>query len=105
SARLWIKSDINTAAGDVQLVIDESANCASPDETLDLPALTANTWYQPVLKMTDGSVLDAVVCVGINVATDNGAQVLTIDLIEAPAEVTHVHFAVANALNGEAINL
>lgn len=105
SARLWVKSDISTAAGDLSLVIDEGTGCSAPEETLSLPALTAGTWKQVLLKMTDGSALSAVLCVGLTVGTDNGAQVVTLDIVEAPAEVTQVSFVVANALDGEAINL
>ena len=51
SARLWVKSSVNTNSGEVRLVLDETANCASPDETLQLPVLTANTWTQPAVRM------------------------------------------------------
>ncbi|MEE8517961.1 MAG: archaellin/type IV pilin N-terminal domain-containing protein, partial [Dehalococcoidia bacterium] len=50
SARLWVKSSINTVAGDLSLVIDEATGCSGPEETLSLPALTANTWKQVLLK-------------------------------------------------------
>ena len=106
SARLWIKSSSNTSDGDLRLVIDESAGCGSPEETINLPALTADTWKHALVKMTTPSALDAVLCVGLKTDnTDPGDKTITIDLIEAPAEVTELNFVVANALDGEAINL
>ena len=105
SAQLWIKSDINTAAGDVRLVIDEGAGCSAPEETLSLPALTANTWKHALLKMTTPSALNAVLCVGLRLNTDLAAQVLTVDLVEAPAEVTQLDVIITNSLEGEPVNL
>ena len=107
SVQLWVKSTANASAGDFRLLIDESAGCGSAEETLSLPALTANTWKQALLKLSAPyGTLDAVLCVGLDApSTDPGAVTLTIDLIQAPAEVTELNFVVANALDGEAINL
>lgn len=105
SAQLWIKSTTPTLDGDIQLVIDEEAACSTPEESLDISALTANTWTHPVLDLTAGSALNAVVCVGVFITRDIGAATITIDLIESPSEVTSVSFLVANALEGEPINL
>jgi archaellin len=105
SARLWVKSSVDTAAGDLELVLDDSAGCGSPLEQLDIPALTANTWTQVQMKLADPSLLTAAACVGIEVETDNGAQVVDVDLVEAPGEISQVHVTVTNSLDGEAINL
>lgn len=106
SVQLWIKSDTDLAAGVLQLVLDESAGCGSAEETLDLPALTADTWTNPVLTLAAETADNAILCAGIQVATDTGATVVVnIDNIEAPEEVTELNFVVANALNGEPINL
>ena len=106
SVRLWVKSSANASAGDFRLLIDESTGCGSPEETLALPALTADTWKHALLKLSAPyGTLNAVLCVGLDATTDPGTVTLTIDLIEAPAEVTELNFVVANALDGEAINL
>jgi flagellin-like protein len=106
SVQLWVKSSITTAAGDLQLVLDDTSGCGSPTESIDLPALTANTWANPVLDIaTPGAALNAVACVGIHQVTDVGALTLYVDKVEAPAEVTSISFVVANALDGEPINL
>ena len=108
SVQMWIKSDTNVTANYLELVLDDTAGCGSALESMALPALTANTWKQVTLDMAAPTGNSAIVCVGISVDTDlSGAAdvVLTIDNIEAPKEVTSVNFVVANALDGEAINL
>ena len=107
--RLWVKSDSTLAAGVLNLVLDDSSGCASPTETLELPALVANTWKHALLDIVapTSTTLDAILCVGLStdVGTDPGAIVVNIDDVEAPAEVSEISFVVANALSGEAINL
>ncbi len=109
SISLWLKSSSTVADGVFQLVLDESAGCGSPEETLNIPALTANTWTSALLKLTKSVAtpadIDAIACVGIQAASDPGALTLSVDDIKAPAEVTQIHFIIANALDGEAINL
>ena len=41
-AYCWARTSLNTVAGDLQLLLDDTAECASPLETLNLPALTAD---------------------------------------------------------------
>ena len=107
SVQLWIKSGSAAVDGLFTLVLDDNTGCGSPTETINIPALTAGTWAHPVLDIaTPGAGLAAVACVGIKTGnTDPGAVTVTIDLIEAPAEVTQLSLVVANALEGEAINL
>ena len=108
SVQFWVKSDTTVAAGALQLVLDDTAGCGSTVEAIDLPALTANTWKQVTLDLANATTDSAIVCAGISVASDlSGASdvVLTIDNIEAPREVTSVNMVVANALDGEPINL
>ena len=108
SVQLWIKSDTNVTAGDLRLVLDDTAGCGSPVESIDLPALTADTWKQVTVDLAAPTTDSAIVCTGVSVVNDlSGASdvVLTVDNIEAPREVTSVNFVVANALDGEPINL
>ena len=106
---LWIKSDATVASGVLSLVLDENAGCGSPEETIAIGALVANTWTQPLLKLTKSvstpTDLDGIQCVGITGVTDPGAITLTVDDFKSPAEVTQIHFVIANALEGEAVNL
>jgi len=83
---LWIKSSVNTSAGDLQLLLSDQANCASPLETLDIPALTANIWQKVALALDDPAELDAVISVGVKMAVDLGAFDLYIDDVRAIAD-------------------
>jgi len=83
----WIKSDIAIPANVLQLLLDETAACASPDETLNIPALAAGVWRYVRLAVTGaGATRDAAISVGINAASDPGAATLFIDDIRAGNE-------------------
>ena len=105
--RLWVQSSLALAAGDLQVVLDnDSAICASPEETLDVPALTADTWTRVIIKMSAPSGVNSVACVGLKAGADvTGATTVNWDLIESPGEVDQIVFVVSNALEGEAIDL
>ncbi len=106
TVRFWIKSSGALAANTLQLLLDNDSNtCASPEETLNIPALAANTWTRVHLKLTNPAGLDGVDCVGLNAAVDPNAVVVNIDNVEAPGEVDQVVLVVGNSLDGEAINL
>lgn len=77
--RFWIKSSVAQAAGDLQLLLDDTAACVSPLETLDLPALTADTWTLVIKQLSTPGSLTAVASLGLQAATDNGACVINID--------------------------
>ena len=40
----WIKSTAATSSGNLKILLDDSASCATTIETLLVPALTADTW-------------------------------------------------------------
>ncbi len=83
----WIKSDIAVGANVLQLVLDETAACASPDETLNIPALAAGVWRYVRLAVTGaGAARDVVISIGINAASDPGAATLFVDDIRAGNE-------------------
>lgn len=67
-----IKSTIDLATGDIQLLLDDSASCASAVHSLNLPYLRANTWTDAEMDLTisdaDGS--EAIVSIGLNYVTD-----------------------------------
>jgi hypothetical protein len=84
----WIRSSVATDAGDLQLLIDDTNNCVSPLETLDIPALVADTWTPVSLDFATPANLTAVLSVGLNVAVDNGAQIVHIDDVRATSRFT-----------------
>ena len=108
SVSLWIKASSAVADGVLQLALDESAGCASPEELINIGALVANTWTSALVKLTKSVAtptdIDAIACVGIQAASDPGEIDISVDDIKAPAEVTQIHFIIASALDGEAIN-
>jgi flagellin-like protein len=112
----WAKSSTTTTAGQVEVVLDESKGCASPESHIDLPVMTANTWQLVTAAITqsDGSTAvansskDAVACVGIEVETDlssSSTVTLNFDRIEAVGIVTSVEITVTNAVEGEPVDL
>ena len=105
SIQLWIKSTIAVSAGDLGLIIDDTAACGSALETISLPALAANTWKLTTIGITDSITRTAVACVGLNVNTDNGAQTVNIDQVVARGQATNLLITVANAVEGEPIDL
>jgi hypothetical protein len=77
---MWIYSDIAVAAGVLAVVIDETAACASPDETLPLPALAAGVWrYVKVAVTGAGSTRNATISVGLTAVSDPGIATLFVD--------------------------
>lgn len=86
----WMKSSVNiTTAGDLQLLLDEHALCASP-LALDIPTLTANIWK--LCKVT-GTLTDydATISVGLKLtANDPGACSLWIDNIQGAKAIAGI---------------
>lgn len=92
AARWWIKSSIATAAGDLHLLLGETAivTTANAAEILAVPALTANTWTQVQVNFAGATTArDAIISVGLRYTVDIGACDLFIDdvqgIIPAPA--------------------
>ncbi|MHB0998230.1 MAG: hypothetical protein ACYC27_03210 [Armatimonadota bacterium] len=75
----WLKGDINIAAGDLQLLLDEHANCVSPLETFNLPALSAGVWKKVFLRLSSQYTDTAIISIGIKQTVDLGAFNLWID--------------------------
>lgn len=87
----WAKSSvaINTA-GDLQILLDDTANCASPIVTLDVPVLSAATWK---LCRATGTFTgaSAIISVGAKLtANDPGAFNLWIDEVRAAKAVVGI---------------
>ena len=84
----WIKSNQNTtAAGDLQLMLDNTAACASPLETLNIPILTADTWKYCRLALSNPETDTAIISVGLKLAdssqVNSGTATIWIDDIKA----------------------
>lgn len=77
----WAKSTVTAAAADLQLLLDNTASCVSPLETLSLPALTADTWTYCRVALANPELDTAIISVGLKYTVDIGACTLWLDKI------------------------
>jgi hypothetical protein len=82
----WVKCSIATALADFKLLLDDTASCGSPLETLEIPALAANTWTQVKLAMASPATCTAIVSVGVQQHHDIAGNTFWIDDIRAITE-------------------
>ena len=73
----WIRSSVATAAGNLQFQYATSSDMTSPVGSINIPALTANTWTYE--KLTLSGTRTAIKTYGINYATDIGAATVWLD--------------------------
>lgn len=80
----YIMCTKGVAAGALQLCIDDTAECASPVKSLDIPALEPGIMNYVILPLgTPGSGQDAIISVGLKMVTDLGACDIYIDQVQA----------------------
>jgi len=80
---IWVYSTVALASGDLQVLLDNTALCASPVESLDIPATLANTGTYHVIDLANAHLDTAIISVGIKHVTDMGAFTLYVDRIHA----------------------
>lgn len=80
---MWLRSSIAVAAGDFQLLLDNTAACASPIELIDIPALVVDTWTKVSLPLAKSDEDTAIISIGLKCITDLGAMTLWVDDIWA----------------------
>jgi hypothetical protein len=85
---MWVKSTVATSAGNLKLLLDDSASCASPLETLEIPALSADTWTFVRMSLANPETGTAIISVGLEYDADLGACTVWIDDISAVANDT-----------------
>ena len=78
----WIKSTVATSAGNLKILLDDSASCASPIETLDVPALTANTWTYVRIALANPETDTAIISIGLEYDADLNACQIRLDDIK-----------------------
>ena len=77
----WVKSTVATSAGNLKILLDDSASCASPIETLEVPALTANTWTYVRMALANPETDTAIISIGLEYDADlNACQVRLDDI-------------------------
>ena len=84
----WIKSTVATSAGNLKILLDDTASCASPIETLSVPALSADTWAYTRIALANPETDTAIVSVGLEYDSDLGACTVWLDDIKAVANDT-----------------
>jgi hypothetical protein len=85
---MWVKSTVATSAGNLKLLLDDTASCGSPLETLSIPALSADTWTFVRMAMANPETDTAIISVGLEYDSDLGACTVWIDDISAVANDT-----------------
>jgi hypothetical protein len=76
---MWVKSTVATSAGNLKLLLDDTAACASPLETLSIPALSADTWTFVRMSLANPETDTAIISVGLEYDADLGAVTVWID--------------------------
>lgn len=105
---MWIRSTVALASGDLQLLLDDTASCASPLETIDIPAVaTPDTWTLVQCDLADASLLGSIISVGIKMAVDKGAFTVYIDHAHAPGTMLmrHKYSATRNVESGDTLQI
>ncbi len=105
SIKLWAKWSTLTASGDIEIVVDDTTGCGSPLENIDIPVLIADAWTNVTLAISDNSDMTAIKCVGFYLAVDSGAQTVNLDSIVGQGQATSLLITLANALEGEPIDV
>ena len=80
---MWVKSTVATSSGNLKLLLDNTAACASPLETLSIPALSADTWTFVRMALANPETDTAIISVGLEYDADLGACTVWIDDISA----------------------
>ena len=79
----WIKSTVATSAGNLKILLDDTASCASPLETLSVPALTADTWKFCRVSLANPETDSAIISVGFEYDSDLSACTVWLDEVKA----------------------
>ena len=86
----WVKSTVATSAGNLKILLDDSASCASPIETLEVPALSADTWTYVRVALANPETDTAIISVGLEYDADLGACTVWLDDIKVVQNDTAV---------------
>jgi hypothetical protein len=66
----WVKSENALASGDIHVLLDNTASCASPVETLNIGAVTAETWTRFKVALANPWDDTAIISVGLRYTTN-----------------------------------
>jgi len=79
----WVKitrsGEGSTSEGNLKILLDNTASCASPLETVNIPALTDDTWTFFRTKLTNPELDTAIISIGLEYDSDLGACTVWLD--------------------------
>lgn len=101
---LWVYSSIALNANDLYVCVDDTADCASPLETLYLPAISATTWTKCIVPLANPTLDLAIVSVGVGMAVDKGAFDLYLDDVNVVKQ-NSVDYRISGVFNGGNLRL
>lgn len=81
----WVKSTVATSSGNLKILLDDSASCASPTvngEVLSVPALTADTWTYVRIALANPELDTAIISIGLEYDSELGACQVRLDDIK-----------------------
>ena len=78
----WVKSTVATSSGNLKILLDDSASCASPIETLSVPALSADTWTYVRMALANPETDTAIISIGLEYDSDLGPCQVRLDDIK-----------------------
>lgn len=80
----YFRSSLTFSAGDMALLLDDTAICASPIETLLFPAYgTADVWQRVLIRLADAANLTTIISVGLRQVTDLADGTFDMDDVRA----------------------
>lgn len=80
----YIECSRATTAGQIQILLDNTNGCVSALETLDVPALAANTMTEVMVALATPGSLTALLSIGVNIASAlGGATSVYLDQVYA----------------------
>jgi len=82
----WIKASLAVVAGDLCLLLDDTSGCGSAIETIELPALVADTWTLVRCTLANPTLDTAILSIGLEYNANNKANVFKVDDIRAQLE-------------------
>jgi hypothetical protein len=91
SVEFWIKVTSAVAAGDLELLLDNTALAASPLETIELPAIAARTWTRVRLSLVTPELDSAIISVALEYDANAKANTIWINKIVGIAENESVY--------------
>jgi hypothetical protein len=75
----WARSTVAASAGNLKILLDDTASCVSPLETLSVPALSADTWTFCRVALANPRSDTAIISVGLEYDADLGACTVWLD--------------------------